>query len=367
MIVAGVYLIFRMKKTDMFAIFQNRQFRKGGSHGWYGFWRNDRDSISDPPPRYTRPADYYGESTEEKNIPPQRQFDAFFSLITMPPLAKTSATLSRADSQRQVLVREALLDNPAPFGYSPAAQTTTRSATDNFYGVAVSNTQNTQLSRQLLDSSNTMNTMNTQTSTQNAQLLRQLSDPYGSTMNTMNTRTSTKNVQLSRNTLDAYDPAQREVDHMSYLSSLSSGFGDGLIIPEEPAPPNTNAHASRRQSRNPLANRFSWTPSVPQTPQLKGDRDTVYTNTSVESAPRFRTINSWVAQQSSRVERKRQSEKEVPDVPEIPLPLQIGSNHQRKSSEEPAFMHHPGQELVISRGSRVPSEILDKKIGVTHS
>ena len=362
MVLAGVYLIFRMKKAGKFAVFRKRQFRKGGNHGWYGFWRNDRNTISDAPPRYSGPEECYGKNTEEKNIPSQRQLDAFFSPVAMPPLAKTGAALSRADSQRQVLVREALLDNPAPFGYSPAPQTTIGSATEDFYGIKMNSlaiTQNNRVSPQTSG-----NTMNTQISTQNAQLSRQPSDPYG---NTMNTQTSTQNVQLSRNTSDAYDPARREVNHLSYLSSLSSGFGDGLIIADESGLPNGNASLSRRQSRNPTAIRFSWATSVPQTPRLKGDRDTVYTNTSVESAPRFRTINSWVAQQTSRVERKRQSDKEIPDMPDIPLQLQIGADHQRKPSEDPAFMHHPGQELVISRGSRVPSEILDKKIGVARS
>lgn len=46
-------------------------------------------------------------------------------------------------------------------------------------------------------------------------------------------------------------------------------------------------------------------------------RDTVYTQGSEDSNPRFRTVNSWVRQQSKRV--KRQRENETPPVPTLPL------------------------------------------------
>jgi hypothetical protein len=53
-------------------------------------------------------------------------------------------------------------------------------------------------------------------------------------------------------------------------------------------------------------------------------------------------------------------------MPEIPKPLQAGvaTNHQRNKSEDPAFKHHPGDEVELSRGSRIPSTVLDKKFGI---
>lgn len=154
---------------------------------------------------------------------------------------------------------------------------------------------------------------------------------------------------------------------MSYLSSLSSGFGDGLIIPE--ASTNPNSRQTYRQSQNPsaTASRFSWARS-----QGQGQRDTVYTTTSEESAPRFRSVTSWVAQQTGRVQvetqKKEQGQGHVPDVPAIPIPMPLqahaGLNHQRNLSEDPVFKFHPGEEIQISRGSRVPSVILNKKTGI---
>ena len=167
---------------------------------------------------------------------------------------------------------------------------------------------------------------------------------------------------LSRQFSDANDPAQREVNHMSYLSSLSSGFGDQIIIPEPgPMKPN-NIRASRQSYRQ--SRKFSWATSA-RGPQ--GDRDTVYTTSSIDSQPpRFRTINSWVAQQTGRLQKQNLNKDEVPSMPEIPKPLRVavGVDHQRKSSEDPAFRHHPGDEIELGRASRIPSTILDKKFGI---
>ena len=151
---------------------------------------------------------------------------------------------------------------------------------------------------------------------------------------------NTNATLLSNNTSNAYDPAQKEVNHLSYLSSLSSGFGDQVIVPE---PGTTRKSQAPRQSR-----KFSWVSSAP-------NRDTVYTATSVETAPRFRTVNSWVAQQTGRVERQLKSDKEVPAMPAVPLPLRAAVDHQRKQSEDPAFRHHPGQEIDFQKGARVAS------------
>lgn len=163
---------------------------------------------------------------------------------------------------------------------------------------------------------------------------------------------------LSGQSSNAYDPSQREVNRVSYLSSISSGFGDSLVmLDDSPLPQNPVSH-------------FSWTTASQGEPQ---NRDTIYTTTSEETAPRFRTVNSWVAQQTGRVERKQRSDNEIPTMPEIPIsytyrsqvpdPL-FAQGHQRKASENPAFKHHPGDEVEIEKGFRVPSSILNSKVGI---
>lgn len=313
----------------------------------------------DNPPQY-----YGGYNSNEKSIPTQQHIEAFYSPGGMPPLAipGTADALSRANSQRQEQVRQALLDNPAPFSASqysqassPVEQVAGLSATQAFYNI---DAQNTSLAREPLNAYSN-------TGSQNMPASDALSD-YNNTGNKNMLLTRQPGTQTTQTTSGAYDPNQREVNHMSYLSSLSSGFGDGLIMPE----PTVVGGASRqtyRQSRNPGAapgaSRFSWATSVPQTPGLKGDRDTIYTTTSTDSAPRFRTVNSWVAQQAGRVDKQQQGDRDVPAMPPIPHPLQtnFSVDHQRKPSEDPAFRHHPGEEIAIGRGSRVPSSILDTK------
>lgn len=339
-----------MMKVDVLSKFRNRSFSRGGARGWYGWRRKSTDYSSDPPPVY--PGEEY--PPDEKPIPTQRSLDAFFSPMARPPLATPAgaAALSSTDTQRQETVRAALADNPAPFGVSPEAQTGTLSATHNFYNISP---QNPNLSRQ----PGTQASQNSQVSAlslQNTTLSRQpgTQNSLLSGADSNYNNTGTQNTFLTMQTSDAYDPNQREVNHLSYLSSLSSGFGDGLVIPDSTV--NGAPQPGYRQSQSQGVARFSWVTSI-------RDRDTVYTQASIESAPRFRTVNSWVAQQSNHVERQQQSNAEVPAMPAIPLPLQAGVDHQRKPSEDPAFRAHPGDEIPISGGSRVPSEILDKTIG----
>jgi len=273
------------------------------------------------------PGEPYGFHLDEKSIPAQRQLEAFYSPIVKPTLAIPQAALSRADPSRQDLVREALMADPAPFGFSPVSPVSPedQNPTQAFYTPAKGG-----LPRRDYDAYRTQ-----------IGLSRQDSDA--------NTASQTL---LSR---QAFDPKQREVNHMSYLSSLSSGFGDGLLIAE------TGQANDTRQSRANVRDtkKFSWT-----TEPRRGERDTIYTTTSVDSAPRFRSINSWVDQQSGRIERRQHTAQQVPEVPGIAIPLHMGRQHQRKGSEDPAFKHHPGQEVEIQRGSLVPSEILDKKLGL---
>jgi hypothetical protein len=132
--------------------------------------------------------------------------------------------------------------------------------------------------------------------------------------------------ELARQPSDAYDPARRQVNRASELSSLSSGFGDGdIIVPSglqtgndllmpQPPPP---LEKSLRTSQS-LVGRFSWSSRV--------TRDTVYTQSSEDSPPRFRTVNSWVNQQTGRIKRAAQrNEGEEADVPPVPgVPMSAG-------------------------------------------
>lgn len=94
-------------------------------------------------------------------------------------------------------------------------------------------------------------------------------------------------------------PAQRQTV-VSDMSSLSSGFGDGDIIMPPPATASSPAHRSTLSA---------------------GNRETVYTEASEDSPPRFRTVNSWVRQQSGRV-RREQRDESTPPVPVLP-PLEF--------------------------------------------
>lgn len=128
--------------------------------------------------------------------------------------------------------------------------------------------------------------------------------------------------ELARQPSDAYDPARRQVNRASELSSISSGFGDGdIIVPGmpgmvlQPPPPVTQ---SLRASQNGVG-RFSWV--------SKSNRETVYTETSEDLPPRFRSVTSWVDQQTGRVKRALARPETDEDVPPVPgLPAGTGQN-----------------------------------------
>lgn len=145
-----------------------------------------------------------------------------------------------------------------------------------------------------------------------------------------------------------------------------------------------------------MASRFSWTNSnAPQTPH-DPTRDTVAQPlgrdsfmTARSSVPRFRTVDSWVNQQSNRVEEQRlkqqfrmtqsstssgpdETPSESDKVPPMPTQLQrkpsglAGKNikHARHDTATtvltaPVFRAHPGTEVRFSTRSTVPSEVLD--------
>ncbi|KAH7384259.1 hypothetical protein DE146DRAFT_770032 [Phaeosphaeria sp. MPI-PUGE-AT-0046c] len=162
-----------------------------------------------------------------------------------------------------------------------------------------------------------------------------------------------------------------------------------------PAPPTFRQFLSNRPSisQRPglggaMASRFSWTNSnAPQTPH-DPSRDTVNAASALgrdsfittrSSVPRFRTINSWVNQQSTRVEEQRLKQQfrmtqsttysddgdnvpEMPPVPKCPDAKDVKSTkHQRHDTVDtaPIFKAHPGTEVRFSTRSTVPSEVLD--------
>ena len=126
--------------------------------------------------------------------------------------------------------------------------------------------------------------------------------------------------ELARQPSDAYDPNRRQVYRASELSSLSSGFGDEDIIVPPPA--------AARQTGTPGVSRLSYqqTPSVSRKNSVanvseagNSNRDTVYTTTSEDMPPRFRTVSSWVNQQTGRVRRAEQrANEDIPPVPTMP-------------------------------------------------
>lgn len=123
--------------------------------------------------------------------------------------------------------------------------------------------------------------------------------------------------ELARGPSNAHDPARRQVNRVSELSSISSGFGDGdLILPDSnvvkaPQP----VASSLRQSTTNLAGRFSWVSQAMRSSR----RDTVYTQSSEDSPPRFRTISSWVNQQTGRVKRAQQRQEDGRGAPPVPV------------------------------------------------
>ena len=124
--------------------------------------------------------------------------------------------------------------------------------------------------------------------------------------------------QLARQPSDAYDPARREVNRASELSSLSSGFGDGemlMLIPQQfPVSETDIASANASVSALPVAvpipaepmsskGQFSWMRNTDR----PAARETVYSEASEDQPAKFRTVDSWVKQQTGRVRRGQAS------------------------------------------------------------
>lgn len=317
---AIIYLIFRATKPRLIAESPKSRFsswkRKGPAH------------LEQDPPAYDDV-----QYTNERNIPIQRRMDALLSVNPLRRFAKPGTSVQPASpgTQRQNLARQSLLKNPAPLSFSSPPLVTA------------------EIISQPPDTARDAGNLSAPLHPVPAARL-----PGGQSS------AAHYIMSLSRQTSDAYDPSRQEVNRVSDMSSISSGFGDAQIL----VPGHRRSRAigvvdpNARKSRAALSSilRFSWVTN----PQVPGDRDTVYTATSLESAPRFRSIGSWVAQQTSRIDKQKKSEEGVPKMPDT----SPGVFHQRQWSDDPAFQHHPGQEVQISKGSRIPSEILDKRTGM---
>ncbi|KAB5570019.1 hypothetical protein GE09DRAFT_1101418, partial [Coniochaeta sp. 2T2.1] len=162
--------------------------------------------------------------------------------------------------------------------------------------------------------------------------------------------------ELARGPSDAYDPSRRQVNRVSQLSSISSGFGDGdIIMPDSTATPMIKppqpATTSLRQSTN-LVGRFSWVSSSAKSSR----RDTVYTQSSEDSPPRFRSVGSWVNQQAGRVKRAQQRHgggdgtgEDAPPLPAVPSSQSVGVPGIHNPPAEQSFNMMMGDDEVPRR------------------
>jgi hypothetical protein len=126
--------------------------------------------------------------------------------------------------------------------------------------------------------------------------------------------TASQRPETLYNQPETYDPARREISRASELSSLSSGFGDADIIIADVLAKSRPVSRDPRRSNN-FIGRFSWMSRRP------GDRETVYTASSEDRPTKYRTVTSWVNQQTGRLKRaqaRQGSEAEIPPVPDIP-------------------------------------------------
>ena len=92
---------------------------------------------------------------------------------------------------------------------------------------------------------------------------------------------------------------------------------------------------------------------------------TTLTTSSEESGPRFRTVNSWVSHQAKRVQRQKDHDREIDSMPALPAEAHVKSAHHKRLQSEitdPGFKYHPGDEVPLASSNRVPSAILDKII-----
>lgn len=149
----------------------------------------------------------------------------------------------------------------------------------------------------------------------------------------------------------SYRNSRRHLSRGSELSSISSGFGDGdIVVPGMTPlqPPPAASHPLR--SMQTAVGRYSWASKNSSkngnsninrySPKYSSNRETVYTEASEDSPPRFRTVHSWVNQQTGRVRRAQarvDPDGDVPPVPGLPggMPPEQRFTMMMPDGEEP--------------------------------
>ncbi|KAF2087898.1 hypothetical protein K490DRAFT_65177 [Saccharata proteae CBS 121410] len=140
-----------------------------------------------------------------------------------------------------------------------------------------------------------------------------------------------------------------------------------------PPPPETSAAsfqqfmANRRHTASRNGRLSATSARVSTTTTTTTPRDS-----TASTKPRFRTVDSWVGQQSNAIADER-LQQHVDDAvfgsQALGPASQQGQAPRRKighvaqGSDATVFRAHPGTEVVIPRGSLVPSEILDGDVG----
>lgn len=286
----------RMRNMDMFSIFRNREIRRGDS-GRFGWRRKRPDSTVDHPTNSLGGDNFrYGSDAFPEDIKPaipERYSARQFSPLIIPKvdIPQTVRTPLLAESRHQYATQDERIESLTPFEASQAPAASHQAS------------ENTIKKSYTMSSTHINNTYRTDPA-----LIPQIGS-------------------------SSYDPAQKQPNRMSEQSSLSSGFGDGQIIIPESTPPKRPA-ARTSQSNNGQTRDFSWVTSIFQSKQTE-DRDTIYTTTSEEPATRYRTVNSWVAEQTRHVERRHHGDRDIPQLPEAPLPVQSAAKSRRKTNDGP--------------------------------
>jgi hypothetical protein len=215
---------------------------------------------------------------------------------------------------------------------------------------------------------------------------------------------NTRSLGSDEEALRFPDPPQEQINNLPPPPTFRQFLSNRPSISQRPGFGGASAAAA---AAGGMASRFSWTNSqAPQTPH-DPSRDTVTQPvgrdsfmTTRSSVPRFRTVDSWVNQQSNRVEEQRlrqqfrmtqsttYSEDDIPEMPALPSSTPKNANgitrqpsaaglsrngsksglvgrdikHQRHDTQTtaPIFKAHPGTEVRFSTRSAVPSEILDR-------
>ncbi|KAJ4323353.1 hypothetical protein N0V84_004357 [Fusarium piperis] len=149
-----------------------------------------------------------------------------------------------------------------------------------------------------------------------------------------------------------YDVGGRRQTGVSYLSSISSGFGDGDIIvtptnqtiqtiPSQPAAATLPSRLTTWRSTSTLGRRDTNASSGRRDTETSfGRRDTVSTEVSVDFRPRFRSVSSWVKQQNGHLRRAQRQQESSPDgstppVPVLPPPIEQDFGLMMPDGERP--------------------------------